>query len=570
MKNALVADIFQSVAQLLEILGENPFRIRAYTRAAEAIASWPNDVADLVNSQGLSGIPGIGKDLADKIKEIVLTGHCQMLDELKTKVPQGVVDMLQIPSVGPKTVKLFFETGKLTSVDQLEKAAREGHLLVLPGIKQKTVDNILQGIDLLKKGRERMDLLKATTIAQRFIQDLSSLKTVRQIVTAGSLRRARETVRDIDLLAESQSPDNVIARFSTSPSVNRVLSQGETKSSVVTEEGVQVDLRVLPSEQFGAALLYFTGSKNHNIKLRQLAIKKKLKLNEYGLFDTQERCLASRTEQEIYRTLGLDWIPPELREDTGEIESAACHALPDLVELNDIRGDFHAHTNYSDGTATVEEMAQAAAALGYEYLCVSDHSVSLKVANGLDEKRLAQKRKDIARANKVRRTLRVLFGSEVEIDAEGKIDYPDEILSQFDIVVAAVHSGFRQTKAQLTRRIIRACENKHVHIIAHPTGRLWPTRPSYEVDFEEICKAARQTGTALEINGHPYRMDLSDILARQAVESGVRVAINTDAHAPDQLACMTFGVGLARRAWIPADRVLNTLTFKQVKEALKK
>ncbi len=570
MKNRLVADIFNSIAELLEIRGDNPFRIRAYIRAADTVDSLKEDVEEMAALGRLRQIPGIGADLAAKIDEIIEKGTCKHYEELKKLVPGGVVAMLEIPSVGPKTAKLFFNNLKLKNVDELESAAKDGRLLSLPGIKQKTVDNILDGIRLVKKGKESLDLLAATDVADSIIGSLSKIKGVEYISVAGSLRRMKDSVKDVDILVASRKPKKISDAFVGLPQVNRILAEGATKSSVLTKNDVQVDLRVVDPQSYGAALLYFTGSKNHNITLRSLAIKKGLKINEYGIFDKRQKRIASKTEEDLYRCLGMDFIVPELREDTGEVEAALKHQLPKLLQLSDIKGDFHAHTIYSDGKDTIEAMAKVAQSLGYEYLCLTDHSVSLKVANGLDTERLKIKRKEIERLNKKMKNFRILFGSEVEIDKDGNIDYKDRLLAEFDVVVAAIHSGFKQSSKQLTKRIITACHNKHVHIIAHPTGKLWPKRGPYDVDLKEVFKAARQTNTALEINAHPYRLDLSDTASRMAKDNNVRLAISTDSHSIQHLYYMKFGIGLARRAWLEKNNVLNTLGLNAMLKAIKK
>ena len=415
MKNALVADIFRAIAEFLEIKGDNPFRIRAYARAADNIEGLKEDIAEYVRQERLTQIPGIGEDLAAKIKEIIETGKCKHYEELKKIIPEGVIKLLEIPSVGPKTAKLFYDRLKVGSVEELRVAASKGRLLGLPGVKQKTVDNILKGIELVKKGKERMDLLTATSASQEILDGLSKHKEVREISVAGSLRRMKDTVRDIYILVATKNPKKVSDAFIALPQCKRVLAEGKTKSALLTKGDVQVDLRVLDPGSYGAALLYFTGSKNHNIKLRQLAIKKGYKINEYGIFDKKDRCLASKTEEELYRSLGMDYIEPELREDTGEIEAAMKHRLPKLLELKDIRGDFHAHTDYSDGKNTIEEMARAAMRLGYDYVTLTDHSVSLKVANGLDPVRLKKKKQELDRVNRRLKNFKILFGSEVEI-----------------------------------------------------------------------------------------------------------------------------------------------------------
>ena len=570
MKNNIIAGIFRSIAELLEIKGDNPFRIRAYLRAADSIEGLKEDIQTLAQEDRLSEIPGIGEDLAAKIKEILATGACQHYEKLKKDVPEGVVRMLEIPSVGPKTAKLFYDRLKISSVEKLYEAARKGRLLGLPGIKEKTVENILKGIELLKKGKERMDLLTATKVADEIVEFLNKDRSVQKITVAGSLRRMKETVRDIDILVVSNNPRKASRDFVGLTQVKQVLAQGETKSSILTKDDAQVDLRVLEASSFGAALLYFTGSKNHNIKLRHLAIKRDLKINEYGIFDKKGRCLASKTEKDMYDALKMDYIEPQMREDAGEVEAALAHRLPRLLTLKDIRGDFHAHTNYSDGNSSIEEMAKTAVALGYDYLCLTDHSQSLKVARGLDSAHLLKKKKELDKVNKKFKNFKILFGSEVEIDSNGGLDYKDSILAEFDIVVAAIHSGFKQSQKQLTQRIVRACQNKYVHIIAHPTGRLWPTRGPYEIDFKEIFKVARQTNTALEINAHPNRLDLSDTHARWAKDNHVRLAISTDAHDITHLSYMRFGIGLAKRAWLQKKDVLNTLTLKELLFAIKK
>ena len=570
MKNDAVITLFRAMADFLEIQGGNPFRIRAYRKAADNIAGLEEDIAERERQGSLGNIPGIGTDLAGKVREILATGTFAEYEKVKEAIPEGVLELMQVPSIGPKKAKLFFDTLKIASLEELKRAARNGRILKLPEIRQKTVDNILKGVGLLEKGREAMDLLTAHATAGSFISFLKKQKAVQAIVAAGSLRRMKDTVRDVDILIASKEPQAVADVFVGLAPVKRILAHGATKCAVVTKEGVQVDARIVPRNEFGAALLYFTGSKSHNIKLRQLAIRKGWKINEYGIFDKTGRRLASATEEEMYQKLGLPFIAPELREDTGEVEAALKGRLPRLVTLGDIRGDFHAHTNYSDGKNTVLEMARKAKSLGYEYLCLTDHSVSLRVAHGLDEARLKQKRREIDRANRGLHNFRVLFGTEAEIDAEGNMDYKDRVLAQFDIVIGAIHSGFKQPQKQLTRRIVRACANRRVHIIAHPTGKLWPTRPPYDIDLDEVFRAARDTRTALEINAHPYRMDLSDMNARHAAEKGVRLAIGTDSHDVSHLDYMVYGVGLSRRAWLESRDLLNTLSLDELLKTLKK
>jgi DNA polymerase (family X) len=415
-----------------------------------------------------------------------------------------------------------------------------------------------------------MDLLTAERVADEVLDVLRRSTGVREVAVAGSLRRMKETVGDIDILISVLRPEMSLGVLSRAPFVKEILGQGPTKVSFLTQGGVQVDVRGVVPRVFGAALIYFTGSKAHNIRLRSLAAKKGWKVNEYGLFDARGRLLEAKTESNVYRRLGLDFIAPEMREDQGEIEAAREGRLPKLITQDDIQGDLHAHTTYSDGASTLEEMARAAEALGRKYLCLTDHSVSLHVAHGLDKERLKEKRAELDRVNKKLKRCRCLFGAEVEIDANGDLDYSDDVLASFDVVVAAIHSGFKQSKAQLTRRLVKACENRRVHIIAHPTGRFWPTREPYDVDMEDVMRHARDTGTVLEINSHPTRLDLKDVHARRAAEAKVKVAINTDSHHASQLAYMRFGVGVARRGWLTKADVINTKDLKSLLSALKK
>ncbi|MEW6170208.1 MAG: DNA polymerase/3'-5' exonuclease PolX [Candidatus Omnitrophota bacterium] len=570
MKNFQVAETFRNIAKILEIKGDNPFRIRAYERAALNIENLSVDIEDLVKDDNLKSIPGIGEDLNNKIKEIVNTGKLKFYEDLKKSFPSGLMEILAIPSVGPKTAKLFYEKLKIKDVLSLERSAKKGKLIGLPGVKEKTVQNILEGIELVKKGRERMNLAEALRIAQEFVDALKKLPEVKKISTAGSLRRMKETVRDIDILVTSSDPKKIMDAFVKFPLVKNILAHGETKSSIISKENIQVDLRVVEPKSFGAALVYFTGSKSFNIKLRQLALKRKLKINEYGIFDKKEKWLAGISEEEMFKFLKLEYIVPELREDRGEIELAKLNQLPELLQFQDIRGDFHVHSEWSDGTNSIEEIAEIAHSRGYEYVVSCDHSQSLKVANGLSPAELKKKKLEIDKVNKKYKNFRVLFGTEVDIDSSGNLDYKDEILANFDIVVAAIHSGFKQSKDQLTRRIIKACSNKYVNIIAHPTGVLWGTRAAYDLDFDKIFKVAKETNTFLEINCFPNRLDLNDINAHHAKESGVKLAIGTDSHIIDQLDFMKLGVAVARRGWLGKKDVINTLSLRELLKAIKK
>ena len=583
MVSKTISEIFRAIAKILEIKGENVFRARAYERAARNIESLSEDIQDLINENRLNSIPGVGSDLAQKIIEITKTGKLKFFEELKRSIPEGLLDLLRVPSVGPKHAKLFYDKLKVKSVQELEEFARKGKLLELEGIKEKTVENILKGITLFKKGRERMDLASALKAADEFIRPLKKNPYARKISACGSLRRMRETVGDIDILAVSGYPDKIIDAFLRLPSIKDVGAKGLTKTSVITKDGIKIDLRIVEEKSFGAAMIYFTGSKNFNIKLRQLAIKKNLKINEYGVFkvpsvggpalgakDNKENYLRGKSEEEVFTSLGLQFIEPELREDRGEIELAARDSLPRLLTLKDIRGDLHAHSRYSDGQNSILEMAKAARNLGYEYLNMSDHSQSLKVAGGLSPEDLKIKRAEINKLNSKLKDFKIFFAAEVDIDSEGALDYPDNILAEFDIVVAAIHTGFKQSKQQITKRLVRACKNKNVDIIAHPTGKLWGTRDPYEIDFEEFFKAASDYGIVLEVSAYPLRLDLNDVNCRKAKEKGIKLAVSTDSHTTDQLKCMPLGVATARRGWLTKDDVINTLSGNELMKVFRK
>ena len=569
MKNKDIAKIFRQIAQILEIKGENHFRIRAYERGAQNIESLSEDIEVFIKEDRVTTIPGIGKDLEQKIKEMVSEGRLQYLEDLKKDIPKGLLDILAIPGVGPKTAKLLYEKLDIRDVVMLERMAHAGRIRELPGMKQKTEENILRGIEILKRGHDRMDLKTAQDVALSFTSGLKKLKEVKRIDPAGSLRRRKDTVKDIDLLISSNKPEKVMHAFTTLPQVKEIIAKGPTKSSILSIDNIQVDVRVIKDDSYGAALLYFTGSKEHNIRLRQLAITKDLKLSEYGIFRNNKR-IAGKTEMEMYKKLGLSYIEPELREDRGEIEGALEDKLPDLIELKDIKGDLHAHSTWSDGGSSMEEVVKKAKDIGYEYIAITDHSQGLKIAGGLDRQDLKNKKKEMDMLSKKYKGINILFGAEVDIDSEGRLDYPDDILKDMDIVIGAVHSGFKQPKERLTKRIIAACKNRYVNIIAHPTGRLWGAREAYEVDFEEVFKAAADTGTAIEINSYPQRLDLNDIHSRMAKKAGVKLAINTDAHIAEQLDTMRFGVSVGRRAWLEKKHVINTLSFEKLSAFLKK
>ncbi len=568
MKNKQVAEIFREIAEILEIQEENPFRIRAYLKAAQSVESLSRDIAEISAKEELEKIPGIGKDLAEKIKEIVRTSRLKFYERLRDDIPKGLTMLMSVPGLGPKTAKLLYDKLKIKNIKQLEKAALAHKISTLPGIKEKTEENILRGITLTKQAKERMILSEAISTAEEFVQALRKLKQLKKIEPAGSLRRRKETVRDIDILISSSQPEKIMDVFTKLPQVKQVQAKGPTKSSVLTREGTQVDIRIVRPRSFGAALLYFTGSKQHNIKLRQLALRKGLKINEYGLF-RKNSWLAGRTEGEIYNKLKLPFISPELREDSGEIEAGLKQKLPKILDFKDIKGDLHLHSKWSDGRYSIEDIARTARKRGYDYIAICDHSQSIRIAGGLSSERLNKQIDLIHRLNKKLKGIRILAGSEVDIKSDGSLDYPDKLLAQLDIVVAAIHTGFKQSREQLTRRIIGAMENKYVSIIAHPSGRLIGQREPYDIDIEKILKKARQTHTCIEINAFPERLDLTDINCRRAKQLGVKMAISTDAHLLEHLDFMQLGVAVARRGWLEKKDVANTLPLEKLLKLLK-
>jgi DNA polymerase (family 10) len=568
MINRRVAEIFTAIAEILELKGENPFRIRAYQRAARTVEGYPKDVAAL-SPEELLKLPGVGKDLTSKIQEIAQTGGLKDYESLRKEVPAGILTLLSVPGLGPKTAKLFYEKLKVTNMDQLERLARKGRLSGLPGIKKKTEDNILKSIAAFRRHRERRPLGLMLPVAEEIVAHLKAHAPVRRLSTAGSIRRQRDTVKDIDILCTSSHPEKTMEVFTSMDNVSDILMHGTTRSSVTITDGVQVDLRVVEEASFGSALSYFTGSKAHNIRLREIAVKRGLKLNEYGLFNGTRR-IAGRREEGIYEALGLPYIPPELREDTGEVEAAQAGRLPKLVELKDIKGDLHVHTSRSDGKHTLEELARSAQERGYAYVAVTDHSKGLGIAGGLTEEDLLDEIREIDALNKKLRGFRFLKGVEVDIRGGGELDLEDKVLRKLDLVVASIHSGFTQTSAKLTARLVAAMRNPLVKVIAHPTGRLLGQRDPYDVDMERVLQTAKETGTALELNAYPMRLDLNDTQARAAREMGIPVAISTDAHLVSQFDFMAYGVSTARRGWLEKKDVLNTASLPALLKKLKK
>jgi DNA polymerase (family 10) len=559
MKNFEVARLFELMADVLELRGENPFRIRAYRRAAQNIESLTEDVAVVSQEGRLDDVPGIGKDLAGKVAEYLATGKVKEIETAKRGIPAGVVELMNVPGVGPKTAKLLYERAGIHNVERLETLARTGKLRGLPGIQAKTEKNILQGIAVVRTGQERMPLGKALPLAEAVAAALRRTPGVERVEVAGSVRRRKETIGDLDLLVISAHPERAIKAFTGLPEADAVIESGPTKAAIRHREGIQVDLRVVPAECFGAALAYFTGAKQHNIRVREMGVKRELRISEYGVFrEKSGRRIAGRTEEEVYAAVGLPWIPPELREDAGEIEAARAGRLPVLVTIEDIRGDLHCHTKASDGQHTIEALVKAAAARGYAYLAITDHSPSATVAGGLSP---AELRAHVRRIRAVQRRypdLLLLAGSECDILPDGRLDYPDDLLAELDLVVAGVHGAFKQTRAEMTTRLCRALEHSHVDVLAHPTGRLFGSRAAADVDMDRVLRTAQRHGKAVEINAQPPRLDLNELHARRARDLGVRVAIDTDTHVLDQLACMPLGVAVARRAWMEKAEVLNT------------
>jgi DNA polymerase (family 10) len=571
VKNVEIAKVFANIAKILSIKEENKFKIRAYEQVAATIENLPMEVETIYRAGKLKEIPGVGEAIAKKIGELIETGKLEYYENLKQSIPSGVLELLNVPEVGPRKAKLFYEKLGIDSITKLEEAALSHQLQNLPGMGKKAEENILRGIELYKKREERKLLGVALPIAEEIVNQLKSLREVNQISIAGSLRRKKETIGDIDILITSKKPEIVMNKFINLPQVKEVLAEGLTKSAILTHQDIQADLRVVAPDSFGAALQYFTGSKAHNIRLREMAVKEGLKINEYGVFRvSDEQKIAGKEEQEIYNILGLPTIMPELREDRGEFEAALNNQLPELVNMEDLKGDFHVHTRDSDGFNTIEEIISAAREKGYQYIAITDHSQSLHIAGGLDEPRLLEQMKKIDELNQNINDFHILKGIEVDIKSDGTLDLSDSILQKLDLVIAAIHSGFKQEKEQLMERLTRAMRNPFVNIIAHPTGRVIGYREAYDVDMQEIMRLAAQTNTALEINASPERMDLNDIYVKSAKEQGVLLTIGTDAHQIHALDYMTYGIAIARRGWLEKGHLLNTLSFNDLKTRLKK
>ncbi len=570
MNNGEVALVFQDIADLLELRGESVFKIRAYQKAARSIEGLPAELSQLAAEGRLREVPGIGEAIEKKITELLATGRLQYYEELRAALPEGVTSLLQVPGVGPKTaMRLSAELG-VRSVEDLETAILDGRVAGLFRMGDKTAENILRGLQSMRARDQRLPIGQALPLAQEIMAALQERAAVRNLTPAGSLRRFRETVGDIDLMGTAADPEGVLAAFTALPQVREALARGGTRASIVTRGDLQVDFRVVPDDEYGSLLQYFTGSKQHNIALRERALRQGLSLSEYGITVLETGRLEKfATEEAFYARLGLQYVPPEFREGTNEIALAAEHRLPQPIGPGDVKGDLHVHSNWSDGRDSIEQMALAARATGYSYIAITDHSRGLGIARGLNQERVTQQLAHIARLNDSLQGFRVLAGIEVDIRADGSLDLPDEVLARLDVVVASVHSAMGQEQEKMTRRVILAMESPHVDIIGHPTGRLLGVREAMALDMEAVFQAAARTGTALEINAMPERLDLRDVHIFRARELGVRLSLGTDAHAREHLGLMQFGVGTARRGWAGAAHILNTLPAEGVLAALK-
>jgi DNA polymerase (family 10) len=570
-----VAAVLAEIGTLLELQGENPFRCNAYHNAARTIAQLETNLADLVAAGKLDDVPGIGETLRVKITTLVTTGQLPFYDDLKKKFPSGLLDMLRLPGVGPKKVKLLFDDLGIDSLDRLKAACEAGQVAALKGFGAKTQQKILEGLAFLGQVADRVRIDQALPLAERLLESLRQLAGIQRIELCGSLRRRKETIKDIDILISSDDPAPIMKAFVSLPQVIQIVAQGETKSSIVASAGVEdgrriimnADLRVVTDKQFPFALHYFTGSKDHNIAIRARAQKYGLKLNEYELSGAK-KSIDCQNEEDIFRALDLDYIPPELREHTGEIDAAETHRLPPLLEPGDLRGTFHCHTTWSDGHDSLEAMAGAARKLGFKYLGIADHSQSLTVANGLNPERVRQQQKEIDALNKRLKGIHLFKGIECDILADGRLDYNDEVLASFDYVVASVHSHFNQPQAEMTERILRAVSHPRVTMLGHATGRLLLRRDAYKVDLDAILHAVAQHGTMIEINAHPHRLDIDWIQCKRAKALGVPLVINPDAHSTQEIANIYFGVHVARRGWLEKGDVFNTKSLSEVTKAL--
>lgn len=572
MKNQEIAKLLYRLADILEI-EKVEWKPRAYRRAAQAIETLSYDVEDAYNKGGIKSlieIPGVGRSIAEKIEEYLKSGKIKTLEKESKKIPAGLEQLLEVMGLGPKRIALLYQKLKIKNIKDLEKAAKEHRIAKLSGFGLKSEESILEAIGYRAQSSKRVLLSVALQVAERIKSEFKNLKEIKHFEVMGSLRRMKESIGDIDILVTTSKPKIVMEKFLSLSEVARVIAKGKTKTTVILNNGMQADIRVVPNECFGSALQYFTGNKEHNIMTRNIGIKKGLKLSEYGLFDRKTGKRVAVSEEEIYRKLGLKWMEPELRENRGEIEAARLGKLPKLVSVKDIKGDLHNHTNWSDGGNSIIEMVEAAKKNGYEYFAITDHSKTTAVANGLDERRLKEQYKEILKARSKVKGIKILWGSECDILGNGELDYPDDVLKKFDIVVAAVHSGFKMEEDKMTARVIKAIKNENVDILDHPTGRLIDRRPAYKINLEKVFKVAEETGTVFEVNSSPNRLDLNDVNVMAALKHGLKIAIDTDSHSTDQLNFIDLGVAQARRGWAEAKDVVNTLTFDKLKGVFKK
>lgn len=568
---AEVARIFKEMADLLSIEGENPFRVRAYQKAADVIEHLSDDLEELYDEGRLNQVPGIGKRMVDKIETIFATGELPEHQKLKSSFPSGLIEILSVPDVGPKTVKLLYEKVGVENIEDLERVAREGKLRGLPGLGAKKEENVLRGIRLYRTRSSRVLLGKALPLVYAVIDELKEKgsSVIEKISPAGSLRRGKETIGDIDILATSPDASTLMDVFTNLSFTQEVLAKGETKSSILAKEDLQMDLRVVSSDCFGAAIQYFTGSKSHNIKLRERALRRDLKINEYGVFAKDEEKIAGKNEAQVYEVLGLPLIPPELREDRGEIEAAAKGMLPDLLTEKAIKGDLHVHTDQSDGRDSIQDIVEEGRKRGYQYIAITDHASSLRVAGGLSPKEILIQVDKIRELNSRVNDIKVLTGTEANVQLDGSLDLPDEILRELEVVIASVHTGFKQDQETITRRAIKAIRHPLVHIFAHPTGRLLGEREAYAINLDKVLDVAAEEGVWLEINSQPERLDLTDYWAMEAKKRGVKIVINTDAHSTQTLDYIKLGVLTARRGWLEQEHVMNTLPVQELTSRLK-
>jgi len=571
MKNAVLSELFNQMADIMEILDEDRFRINTYRKVGRIIADTPTDTETLLANGDLAKTPGIGKSSLAKIEEFVKTGTITAHKQLLTKIPSTLLELLNIPGMGPKGVKAVYEKLNVKTISELKKAIFSGSLAKLPRFGDKKAEAIARGIEFLEKSTGRIRLDQALEAAETVEGFLQSQTGIQKIQPAGSLRRRAETIGDVDILVAAKKGKKIIDAFTTAGFIQEVLAAGPTKGSAIIQietTPVHVDVRVVPKESFGAAAQYFTGSKQHNVRLREIAVKAKLKLNEYGLFKA-DKIIAGPVEEEIYQKLGLDYIAPVLREDRGEIEAAKTHSLPELIEAEDIKGDLHVHTNASDGNAGISELAQAAKDVGYKYICITDHSKSSAIANGLSSKQLTDQIKKIHKLNEKIKGITILAGTEVDILANGSLDFDNKLLADLDFVIAAIHSGLASPREKVTTRTLKAMDNPYVNCIAHPTGRLIGQREPMDIDMAAVIKHAAQTHTALEVNANPWRLDLKDIHCKMAIEAQVMLVIGTDAHSIAGLGLMGFGVATAARGWATKSDILNTFSQTKLKNFVK-